>query len=469
MSRPLVFYTLSFCCGIVLAGEYGLPVAFWFFCASALLTAGFFIQRPAFFIFCSCCLIAACGALRYAQDNALPAEHVSLFHSVRAEFPCRIRGFVNNDPDSGGKVKVLVLELREIEMNTLRSSCCGKVLIRVISERDFAYGEELIVEGKLYGHPRRVRGTSGSYRDYLCAQKIYSLMHVPSEACLVRTGAVRANPVTRLALFLRKKTLQAVTGRLGRISGAIVSAMVLGEKKFLPAPVLYSMISIGTVHILVVSGFNVAVVTALLMMVLKLLRLPRRPRIFAALPVLVLYCLMTGAADPVIRATIMGSVFLCAYCLQREPDALNATALSALAILLWQPQHIFEIGFQLSFASVTALIIFVPRLNRLVSIDQRFLRWLYSALSASLSAWIGTAGIIAVHFKQVSPVSVLANIFIPALAGAITVCGLVLAGFSYISPWCAKSFAAVTELLVLLLLQLNSFFSRLPWASIRLP
>jgi competence protein ComEC len=469
MSRPLVFYTLSFCCGIFLSRECGLPVEFWLFCASALLMAGFFIQRPAFFILSSCCLIAVCGALRYAQDDALPADHVSVFHSARAEFPCRIRGFVNNDPYSEGEAKVIVLELREIEMNALRSSCCGKVLVRAVSDRDFTYGEELIVEGRLYGHPSMARGSSGRYRDYLCAEKIYSMMHVPSETCLVRTGTVRANPVTRLALFLRKKTLEAITGRLGRIPAAVVSAMVLGEKRFLPAPVLYSMISVGTVHILVVSGFNVAVVTALLMMVLKLLRLPRRPRIFAALPVLLLYCLMTGAADPVIRATIMGSVFLCAYCLQREPDALNAVALSALAILLWQPQHIFEIGFQLSFASVVSLILFVPRLDRLVSIDQRILRWLYSALSASLSAWLGTAGIIAVHFKLVSPVAVLANIFIPALAGAITVCGLVLAGFSYISPWCAKSFAAVTELLVLLLLQLNSFFSRLPWASIRLP
>jgi competence protein ComEC len=153
--------------------------------------------------------------------------------------------------------------------------------------------------------------------------------------------------------------------------------------------------------------------------------------------------------------------------LKREPDIYSSSALAALFILLINPQELFNISFQLSFACVLSIAYLYPKIKSLLGIEFlkiRYLRMLVEGCLVSFSAWIGTLGFIAYYFKIFSPVTVLANIFIVPLATLITLCGFSLVFISLICPPLAKFFASASELVVTLLLSLNSLLVKLPGA-----
>ena len=86
----------------------------------------------------------------------------------------------------------------------------------------------------------------------------------------------------------------------------------------------------------------------------------------------------------------------------------------------------------------------------------------------SLSAWLGTLGLIAWYFKIFSPITVIANIFIVPLASLITLCGFTLVATAIFCPAIAPLFASTNELLVVLLLNINAFLLKIPGASFNL-
>jgi competence protein ComEC len=273
--------------------------------------------------------------------------------------------------------------------------------------------------------------------------------------------------VKAAALSLKKKFEESIYKRLSAIPGSILDAMVLGEKKNIPSVIYKAMMRTGTVHILVVSGFNVGIVAFILVLLLKAARVPRRMRFYIALPLFVVYCLVTGASTPVVRSTLMAIVLMFAYLVERQADIYNACSFAALFILVSNPAQLFDIGFQLSFASVLALVIIYPaarRFLRLGSLKIRPLSYFIDSILVSASAWIGTAGFIAYYFRMVSPITVLANIFVVPLAALITLSGFSLVFMDMLCPYMAVSFASVNELLIKILVQVNFFLIRFPKA-----
>jgi competence protein ComEC len=251
-----------------------------------------------------------------------------------------------------------------------------------------------------------------------------------------------------------------------------MEAMLLGDKGGIPRSVYKDMIKSGTVHILVVSGFNVGIVAGILALILKVMRVNRMARLAVIAPALVLYCVMTGASPPVVRATVMGLFFLFSWYVRRDPGIFQALGLSAFAILAFNPQQIYDASFQLSFVAVLAICSLSPRIEKLVRADKltaRAARWAAGLAIVSLSAWAGTAVFIGYYFRIIAPVTVLANIFIPAIASGITLCGAGLVAVEFLCPCFASSFASVCEALIVFLLWINGLFIRLPGAYTLLP
>jgi competence protein ComEC len=246
-----------------------------------------------------------------------------------------------------------------------------------------------------------------------------------------------------------------------------MDAMILGERRNIPALINNSMMKSGTVHILVVSGFNVALVTFMIILSLKLARIPKAIRFYIATPLIIIYCLMTGASTPVLRATVMAIVLMSAYLVKREPDIYNSCALAVIFILIINPRQLFDIGFQLSFVSVISIVYLYPKLKSFLSpgsLKIKYISFLVDGCLVSFSAWLGTMGLIAYYFRIVSPVTVLANIFIVPLASLITLCGFSLIVMEFICPILAPFFAYSSEFAVCLLLNINALLIKLPGA-----
>jgi competence protein ComEC len=370
-----------------------------------------------------------------------------------------VKGLVLNNPVTQNGRTVFLFRVAEIQVNNLRHSCSGNILVRSAYPADWGYGRELILRGNIY-------------RNRFCRRQVCALMRLKSPAQAVIFNRNKGTKLKTIAFWLKKKFEGLINRYFSGIPAAVIAAMVLGEGRNIPQPVYDAMMKSGTVHILVVSGFNTSIVAGMIILILKIIRLPRRPRILVAAFLLVIYCFIAGASTPVVRATVMALVFMLSYFFKREPGIYNSLALAAIFILIFDPRQLFNIGFQLSFVSVISIVYFYPRLSALLhtqSLKIKPLRLLIDAALVSLSAWLGTAAFIAYYFKIFSPVTVFANLIIVPLSSLITLCGFSTLISAALCPALAGLFASSSELLVLILLTVNNWLIKLPGAYFYLP
>ena len=468
MKRPLVSLTIVFCLGILISSKINIRLA-PIYISSVIFLALTFISlkkglRSDIFLLC---LVFSLGALYLKNSQVLPLCHISRFAYYKNNNLYTIKGMVQNAPLIKNKRTSFIFKAEEIQINNLKNNCCGSILVYVKGEKDLRYGEELILKGRLYRPFSFTGNKRNSFKNYLSNQQIYSIMNIETNIHLVRLNKNRGFMIKKFALWVKARMEEIIFKHLSYLPASIIDAMVLGERKAISPFINNSMIKTGTVHILVVSGFNVGIVAFVIVLFLKLFRLPRNLRLCIAIFCLIVYCLLTGASTPVVRATVMSIVFLLALLIKRESDIYNSCCLAAILILLVNPRQLFDIGFQLSFVSVISIICLYPKLKsflRTQSIKIKYLKIIAEVFLVSLSAWLGTLGFIAYHFKIFSPITVLANIFIVPLATLITLCGFSLILMGLVYPPLAIFFASASELVVALLLKINAILIKLPGA-----
>ena len=141
----------------------------------------------------------------------------------------------------------------------------------------------------------------------------------------------------------------------GNVRG-LVMGMVLGRTAGLTADTQRQFQAGGLFHLVVVSGFNIAVIASAAMWLTRYVARRRRTRLFIVLLFVLAYSLLVGWQMPVVRAAIMACVFLGGRALDRGHSSLNATALAAIVILLIDPTAMEDSSFQMTFAAVVAVV-----------------------------------------------------------------------------------------------------------------
>ncbi len=157
---------------------------------------------------------------------------------------------------------------------------------------------------------------------------------------------------------------KSVTERIGRFFEAdetirgLVLGMVLGQRRRLPADDVRRFQAAGLIHLLVVSGFNLAVVAATALWLgrrLRFGRFQRAGRYLFALVAILTYAALVDGQSPVVRATLMASILILGKLLDRGYTVGNALAASAILILIADPSALEDSSFQLTFAAVLAI------------------------------------------------------------------------------------------------------------------
>jgi len=466
MIRFMPALTAVFCFGVTVSQFLKIRFDFIYFAGVIFLvfSLAYLKRKIVFGVFIILAVFALGGAV-LKNCAFLPKTHISNFAYYQNGKIYNITGVIRSDPEQKGRNCRFLLETSSIEFDRFKYDSRGKILVNLSYPQELRYGDEIILTGTLR-RPYKAAGEL-NYRDYLERQGIYCLM----SAKLVRLKR-HAYSLAGAAVFVRNKIDKVISDNLSPSVAGIMLAMVLGEKKQV-APLIYdTMVKTGTVHVLVVSGFNVGIVAFVSLLFLKILRVPRKARYILTILILIIYCLMTGSSNPVVRATIMGAFFLCGFLIEREPDINNALSLAALSILLANPRQLSDIGFQLSFASVIAIVWFYPKLNAFLKAEKlknKAIRYMIQSCLVSLSAWLGTAGFIAYYFRIFSPVTVLANVFAVPLAALITLCGFTLVFTASLLPWFTPYVGAVSEAAITLLLQLDTLVAGVPGAYFYLP
>jgi len=406
------------------------------------------------------------GGLSLKNSYILPKCHINNFVYYKNNSFYSVSGFIDSDPEFKNNYMQFIFRANQIQTGLLRWRCCGKILVKIGFLQKLNYGDNLTLVGNL-SRPANFNSTSRSYKNFLARQSIYLIMRIKEARQIIYGQGNNGSNLISWLFGVREKMEAIINRHLADLPAAILSAMVLGQKRNIPWLINDSMVKSGTVHILVVSGFNVGIVAFIINLLFKILRIQKRIRIILAVICLLIYCAITGASNPVIRATVMGTVFLSAYFSKRSPDIYNSLATAALFILIIGPRQIFDVGFQLSFMSVLTIVYLYPKLKEFFLLENckiKVLKFIYEGLLVSLSAWLGTLAIIALNFHIIAWITVLANILIVPLATLITLCGFTLVLSGLISPSLACLFSSPTSLLINLLLYINAAVIKIPFA-----
>ncbi len=287
----------------------------------------------------------------------------------------------------------------------------------------------------------------------------------------------RAPPPMQLLNSLRGRLSAALERNLPSPQAELAQALLLGQRDDLPEELNDEWRRAGTAHLLAISGLHVSVVLGVAL-ITGVMVLGRRRGLFVLLPLGIVwaYAILSGLNPPVVRAAIMGSVYLGAIALGRQPSGGLALVLAATVIALWDPRVITTASFQMTVAAMAGIVFLTDPLRRImggntITTDAGLVgSWRnvgVTGVAASLGAVIGIKPLLLHYFGAASlftiPASLLGTAALPAvlLASAATgIAGMFADGaLSSVTAWAAWPFLTF-------LIGLSSVFSSPTFAAI---
>ncbi len=268
---------------------------------------------------------------------------------------------------------------------------------------------------------------------------------------------------SRLSL-LRRKIEGKINKFLPEPHSALLSGVLLGVEKGLPSSFDEALRRTGTIHVVVVSGYNIGVVGGFFLLLAGLIK--RRYAITLSLLAIVFYTLLTGAQPPAVRAAIMGGLAFSATILGRQNLPFYSLLLAAFIMLFLNP-HIFQdIGFQLSFLATAGIILFKdPVYLYLKKLPAPF----GEDLTITLSAQALVVPIIFFHFGQVSIISPIVNALVLWTIPLSTILGFAIAFFGLIFEPLGQVLAWVAWVPLSIFILIVEAAARIPLTSAQVP
>lgn len=290
------------------------------------------------------------------------------------------------------------------------------------------YGDTLQVSGKVE-RPKPIGDFD--YAAWLESQGIVGVMWA-REAELVSTGG--GWPWHAALHGVRSMLAGAIQRSVPEPQAGLAQALLLGIRTELPQPVKESFRSAGMSHLLAISGLHVGVVMALTLAVASGLVGRSNPwAILTAALVVWTYAVLSGLDPPVVRAAIMGSLFLAQGLLGRGIRGLTALLLAGALMVLADPHLLGSLSFQLSFTAMAGVILGLPLIGVLTaalsgqssgSWPARWGQYGLSLLTASVvistTTTLATLPLVAWHFGEIPLMSVPATVLaMPAMPAAL--------------------------------------------------
>ncbi len=143
--------------------------------------------------------------------------------------------------------------------------------------------------------------------------------------------------------------------RLSTEDADLLSAMVTGDRTYLTHTLRIGFERTGSFHMLVVSGFHLAIVAGCVLWAARRLRIPRVPATLLTLLLSFAYALFTGFATPVQRSLWMVTIYLLTRLLYRQRNPLNTIGFAALCLLAISPRSFFDSSFQMTLLAVVSI------------------------------------------------------------------------------------------------------------------
>ncbi len=411
----------------------------------------------------------ALGGLRFQTKLPNPSE-IDLAYYQPVE-NALITGTISSFPELSQQSSIAILDARSLSIQGKETPVTGKLELRLPGGFHLAYGDRLALQGSL-----KPVWTADEpiYESYLGRRGILSRMAYPQVATL---GRGFGNPLTALLYRLRESAHEFILSQMPVQEFSLLSGILLGIDQEIPAFLESAYRTTGTVHIIAISGFNIALITSLVIRFFRRLFKPVWAGILAVSAIL-FYTLLVGAEPSVVRAAIMGSLSIPAYYIGRRIIGVNILVIAAAAMLFFNPLLLWDLGFQLSFLATLGLMVLAdPLLKSIqnwmeVRFDEKAVQTAMPfcvLLVSTLCAQFAVSPVVLGLSTDLLPYSLAANLIILPLQPPLMMLGGIAVLAQFIFPPFGALLARFAWILAAICNQIVLHFAKLPFAEVKLP
>lgn len=270
------------------------------------------------------------------------------------------------------------------------------------------------------------------YKQYLASLNIYT------QAGIDTIYAIQLHEKWLSWNWFQQDVLALIEHNFGQTTG-LAQSLLIGFKNELDQDTKTAFARTGLAHIMAVSGMNVVYLLAPFWLLIPFLwtrRFGKQAGLGFMIILLVVFAGLTGFSASVMRACIMGGFITYGRIFNKARNTKNLTALAAILILLINPNNLYDIGFQLSFAAVYIILLILPVLQRIIP-DRIQHRWYGIPVMAGLVTLVVQAGlypILSYYFHEFSLIAPFANAVVVPFLGFVVPYALLLLPVSAILP-----------------------------------
>jgi competence protein ComEC len=352
----------------------------------------------------------------------------------------QVISYPENDTDSTSAIirahSILLPGQHEKDVN-------GKLELRLPAGFHLSYGDLLTMEGKL---GKVAKAEEQPFLSYQARKGIYNRMAYPQIETIAQN---KGSPIMAAIYHIRQKALEVIYKQIPYPESSLLSGILLGIDWVIPDYLKEAYQSCGVIHIIAISGYNIALVSNVITRLTQRFLSPTKAG-FTALAAITLYTLMVGADPAVVRAAVMGGLSVPAALIGRRTIPIHNLAVAAALMLLGNPFLLWDISFQLSFLACLGLITMVdPLLERIQSIFIKFekesaYQWWQPILTLILTTICAQFAVSPVIFNispQISLSSLPANLVLLPIQPILMALGALSVVFGLLIPTLGQIFA----------------------------
>ena len=313
----------------------------------------------------------------------------------------------------------------------------GKIILyfKKDSSLQLSYGSQILFKKPLQEIKNSGNPGGFDYKKYSLFQGITHQIYLKTDEFEVLNGK-KENWFRKFIYSSREKVLTILrTNIKGDKELGLAEALLIGYKDDLEQSLVQSYTNTGVVHIIAISGLHLGLIYWLLALVLKPLKKKRSTKWlspFLIITGLWLFSLLAGAQPSILRSALMFTCIVLGESLSKKTSIYNTMAVSAFILLCINPYWLWDVGFQLSYAAVLSIIIFMRPIYNWFYIKNKILDFLWKLNAVTLAAQILTVPLSIYHFHQFPNLFILTNFLAVPLSSAILLGEILLCVISFI-------------------------------------
>ena len=540
---PLLWLAICFASGILSANFLALDWKIYLIlCVFFLILSVVFINRKFVSVFVFAAFFSV-GALYFQIENQPPPENrIKRIYDesrIKSGDPIEIEGVLQAKPERAAdgffltlKTEKAVYKESEIEISgnvRLFAAARDEQIKSEYKRLNLSYESRIRVACNLRREDNFLNEGVLSQKKILDEKGIDAIAIIKSPLLVEKIADAENFQPLGFIYESRENLINEFRAKFNLSTAGVLNASLLGDRQYLDKQTSEVFRAGGTFHVLVISGLHITFIGGLTLLFVRFFTRKRFWQFLIACAFLWIYSLAVGAEIPVVRATIMFTVLLFSQVLYRSGTLLNALGFCALILLVWRPSDIYTASFQLTFASVAAIVAmafplieklravgnwspsadepFPPRVSAFLKrfcemlywreavwekelsrqlwtanlFKSPYLKWLdannfqsiaryfFEAILVSLIVQIWLLPLSIVYFHRFSTLSVFLNLWVGIVLALESFAALFAVLFAQFSDALALPLIKLTEILNWLLVSVPALFTESDWASFRLP